>query len=460
MSSARGLPMDPLAADDIALVRADNPGPFTLEGTNTWLVGRDPCWVVDPGPALDAHVERVAAAAAERGGLGGIALTHGHADHSGGVAACWRPRGDVPVAAAAWEGATMRLADGDAPVRCGDRDPGHSPDHLAFRAGPRAVQRRRRARARERLRRPRSRRAERLPAALRRLLRADADADLPGHGPLVTEPRAKLEQYLAHRLDRERRLREALDDGPARAPTSCSTASGRTRRRSCAAPPPSRSPRTSTSSPRRARCRPGWNARARLYRERDDRRTANRTPATGDRGGAEPLRKRSMSVEQKVTVCRICEAHCGMVATVEDGVVTKLRPDKDHPLSAGEACPKGIAMTDVQNDPDRVIHPLRRTGRREFERSRWETAIAEIGARLRAVIAANGPQSVGWYFGNPGAFSYSHTLWAQGLLDALGTPHYYTAPRRTSPTASWRARCSTARRRCSRSPTSSARASC
>jgi len=41
--------VDPLAAADVTLVRADNPGPFTLEGSNTWLVGRDPCWVVDPG---------------------------------------------------------------------------------------------------------------------------------------------------------------------------------------------------------------------------------------------------------------------------------------------------------------------------------------------------------------------------------------------------------------------------
>ena len=53
-----------------------------------------------------------------------------------------------------------------------------------------------------------------------------------------------------------------------------------------------------------------------------------------------------------------------MVATVEDGRVVKLRPDPDHPLSSGYACPKGIAMADIQNDPDRVTRPLRRTAGR------------------------------------------------------------------------------------------------
>ena len=88
-----------------------------------------------------------------------------------------------------------------------------------------------------------------------------------------------------------------------------------------------------------------------------------------------------MAAETKVTFCRICEAHCGMVATIDDGVVTRLRPDREHPLSQGEACPKGIAMTDVQNDPDRVTHPLRRdraTG--EFHEVTWEAALADIGA--------------------------------------------------------------------------------
>jgi formate dehydrogenase len=135
-----------------------------------------------------------------------------------------------------------------------------------------------------------------------------------------------------------------------------------------------------------------------------------------------------MAVEEKVTFCRICEPLCGLVATVEDGRLTKLRPDPDHPLSRGYACPKGIAMTDVQNDPDRVLYPLKRTsGRGEFQRVSWSEAMRDIAARLRPILDRRGPGAVAWYMGNPGAFSYSHVLWVKGFLDGLGSPHYYTA---------------------------------
>ena len=61
-----------------------------------------------------------------------------------------------------------------------------------------------------------------------------------------------------------------------------------------------------------------------------------------------------------VTYCRLCEAMCGLVATVDNGRVTSLAPDPDHPLSRGRACPKGLAFVEITNDPDRVLHPLRR----------------------------------------------------------------------------------------------------
>src|SRR3954449_5743514 len=130
-----------------------------------------------------------------------------------------------------------------------------------------------------------------------------------------------------------------------------------------------------------------------------------------------------MPAEERITFCRICEAHCGLVATVDGGRVERLRPDPQHPLSLGYACPKGIAMTEVQNAPDRVLHPLRRTGSGDLERVSWDDAIRDIGRRLRLVPRT----SVGWYMGNPGGSSYSHTLWSKGFVDALGSPHYYTA---------------------------------
>lgn len=206
--------MEPLANADIALVRADNPGPFTLEGTNTWIVGRDPCWVIDPGPALDAHLDRVAADSALRGGIAGIALTHGHGDHTDGLHGLLERAGGVPVAAASFEVADVRLADGDSfgPLQA-IATPGHAPDHLAFRAGRVLF-------SGDAVLGHGSVYVAPDPGALRgyldaleRLIALELDLICPGHGPLVGEPRAKLAEYRDHRLERERRLVEALGDG-------------------------------------------------------------------------------------------------------------------------------------------------------------------------------------------------------------------------------------------------------
>ncbi len=135
-----------------------------------------------------------------------------------------------------------------------------------------------------------------------------------------------------------------------------------------------------------------------------------------------------MATTEHPTFCRICEASCGLVATVQDGVVTKLRPDPEHPLSQGAACPKGIAMTQIHGDPDRVLHPLRRRADGAgFEQVSWDVALDDIGTRLSTIRAEHGGGAIGWYMGNPGAFSYSHPVWVKGFLDALGSQHYYTA---------------------------------
>ncbi|MBH0778060.1 molybdopterin-containing oxidoreductase family protein [Nocardia bovistercoris] len=131
--------------------------------------------------------------------------------------------------------------------------------------------------------------------------------------------------------------------------------------------------------------------------------------------------------ENKTTFCRICEPLCGMVATVEDGRLTKLRPDRDHPLSAGFACQKGIAFAEIVNDPDRVTTPLRRTPD-GFVEVGWEEAMSDIAARLTAIHRRHGSGAIGWYMGNPAAFSYSHLFGVTAFIKGIGSDaHYFTA---------------------------------
>ena len=206
---------------DVARVRADNPGPFTLEGTNTWLIGRDPCWIVDPGPALDAHVAAVLAEARRRGGVGGIALTHDHPDHAGaadavraGAVRAGAGAGGAPVVAARWEAADARVGDGDVvgPLHV-VATPGHATDHLAFVAGDVCFTGDAVLAQSSVFVAPDPGALRGYLAALERLQAMELALLCTGHGPPVTDPLALLDRYLAHRRDRERRLVAALDGG-------------------------------------------------------------------------------------------------------------------------------------------------------------------------------------------------------------------------------------------------------
>ncbi|HVF79597.1 MAG TPA: MBL fold metallo-hydrolase [Solirubrobacteraceae bacterium] len=199
---------------DVALVHAANPGPFTLTGTNTWIVGRDPCWIVDPGPDLDEHVGHVLDEAARRGGAAGIALTHDHGDHAGAAAAVRAGAGGVPVGAARWEGADVVLRDGDTfgPLEV-VATPGHATDHLAFVAGKVCFTGDAVLAQSSVFVAPDPGALRGYLAALERLRAMGLELLCTGHGPPVEDPAGLLDRYLAHRADRERRLLAALGDG-------------------------------------------------------------------------------------------------------------------------------------------------------------------------------------------------------------------------------------------------------
>lgn len=197
---------------DVTLVRADNPGLMTLGGTNTWIAGHDPAWIIDPGPSLPAHLDAVLGAAEARGGVGGIALTHDHADHSEAVAELRERAGRPPVAAARYS-ADVALSDGVAfgPLTA-IATPGHAPDHHAFVFGRVCFTGDAVLGEGSVIIAPDPGALRGYLAALRRLHDMDLGLLAPGHGPPVYEPGAKLDQYISHRLS-QARLVAALDRG-------------------------------------------------------------------------------------------------------------------------------------------------------------------------------------------------------------------------------------------------------
>lgn len=218
MSEAgESVPHDP----DFERIRADNPGPMTLSGTNTYVVGREPAWVIDPGPDDPEHIEAVQAEGEARGGIAGVLLTHSHADHSAGVERLGAPLLWGAVSSTDetnWDPDPDRRPANEAPPEFDViPTPGHASDHVCFvwrgkgvcfcgdiilGEGSTIVP----------------------PAAfsgsladylssLERLRDVDAALFAPGHGPFITDPVSKIDEYLAHRGAREQKLIAALASG-------------------------------------------------------------------------------------------------------------------------------------------------------------------------------------------------------------------------------------------------------
>lgn len=132
-----------------------------------------------------------------------------------------------------------------------------------------------------------------------------------------------------------------------------------------------------------------------------------------------------MSATPIARQCTLCEAHCGILVTVEDEQVTRIEGNPDDVLSAGYICPKATAMGGLHHDPDRLRTPVRRVGDR-FEPIGWDEAFREIGQRLRRIRSEHGASAIGMYLGNPAAHS-SSVIYGALLRIALMTRNFYSA---------------------------------
>jgi len=128
--------------------------------------------------------------------------------------------------------------------------------------------------------------------------------------------------------------------------------------------------------------------------------------------------------ETKPTFCRICEALCGLEATVEDGRVVALEPDRQHVATEGFACPKGLKQHKMYDSPDRVRQPLARRGDTHVPVS-WDEANRDIGERVRRIRDEHGPDSIAMYVGTAAGFSILHPIFAQGFMHAVGSRSMY-----------------------------------
>ncbi len=234
----------------LQLVTAPNPSPLTGTGTNTWIIASDgEVAVIDPGPAIPSHLQAIAGAVGQGGRLAAILVTHAHLDHSqaapdlaaasGAPVLAFGPAGAgqrPQMAALAAAGLTSAegldlafrpdrcLADGER-LRLGALEiealhtPGHSASHLAFACGDLLFSGDHVMGWATSLVSPPDGDMGAYMASLRRLQGRDWRRMLPGHGPAIETPAARLAELIAHRRGREEAVLQALAEGPADAAT-------------------------------------------------------------------------------------------------------------------------------------------------------------------------------------------------------------------------------------------------
>ncbi|UIP05824.1 molybdopterin oxidoreductase family protein [Erythrobacter sp. SDW2] len=122
--------------------------------------------------------------------------------------------------------------------------------------------------------------------------------------------------------------------------------------------------------------------------------------------------------------CHICEANCGVLVELDGRKVVSIKGNPDHVLSRGHICPKATAIADLQDDPDRLRRPVKRTatGWQEID---WDTAFREIAEKV--VALQNEGARAAFYRGNPGAHDYALSTQSGYLQRAVGARGTFSA---------------------------------
>ena len=125
---------------------------------------------------------------------------------------------------------------------------------------------------------------------------------------------------------------------------------------------------------------------------------------------------------EATAICRFCHATCGLVATLEDGRVTRLIGDIDNPMYAGYSCVKGRNYHAFHDAPSRLRAPLRRRNDGGFESAPSAAVLDEIAVRTRKILDRHGPRSVAMYGGTFSHFCPAGVMLRESFMDAIGSP--------------------------------------
>ena len=134
------------------------------------------------------------------------------------------------------------------------------------------------------------------------------------------------------------------------------------------------------------------------------------------------------NTREVASYCRMCSGSCGTIVTLdEQDRVVKIRGDKEHPLTLGYACIKGLSVHEAHASPDRVLRPLKRQPDGSFTEIGLEQALDEIAAKLSELRELHGPEAIAAYRGTQNSLYTAAAALPQAFIKAVGSHGYYTS---------------------------------